>query len=301
MSKSLVSYAFAAVVVTLALPCLASAQANRTWVSGVGDDANPCSRTAPCKTFAGAIFRTVIGGEIDCIDNGGFGAVTITKSVTIDGTGCQASALTPGSNGIVINLTGLTDAAKTVRLRALSINGIGSGLNGIKILAAQKVMIEDMVIDGFVQNGITIDSPNANVFVKRTTIRNISQTGINVSATIPPGTTALWVDQCSLLKCLIGLEVRSNTSTSLRDTSMINNRVALTAADSDLSVVNCTFSHNQVGVQAGNRSNIFLSLVTVAFNQRGLDVPGGKIISYKNNFVHSNVADGAPSTTLNPM
>jgi hypothetical protein len=294
-------YALAAVVVTLALPCLAQAQATRTWVSGVGDDVNPCSRTAPCKTFAGAISRTVVGGEIDCIDNGGYGTVVITKSVTIDGTGCQASALAPGVNGILISLTAPTDGAKTVRLRALSINGLGSGLNGIKILAARKVMIEDMVIDGFTQSGITIDSPNANVFVKRTTIRNITQTGINVSATIPPGTTSLWADQCSLLNCSTGLDVRSNTRTTLRDNSMINNRIALGATDSEVSVVNCNFSQNAVAVQARNRSTIFLSFVTVAFNERGLDIQNGKIVSFQNNFVHSNVADGAPSSTLNPM
>lgn len=64
---------------------LLSAQASRTWVSGVGDDANPCSRTAPCKTFAGAISKTIAGGEIDALDPSGFGAVTITKAITIDG------------------------------------------------------------------------------------------------------------------------------------------------------------------------------------------------------------------------
>jgi hypothetical protein len=300
MRKSLMRYALAAVVVTLALPCLGLAQ-GRTWVSGVGDDVNPCSRTAPCRTYAGAISKTDTGGEIDCIDSGGFGTVIIGKSVTIDGTGCQASTHAAGTNGMVINLGVPTDAAKTVRLRALSINGAGSGLNGIRVLAARKVMIEDTVIDGFVQNGITIDSPNANVFLKRTTIRNIMRAGISVSGTIPPATSALWVDQCSIFNCLTGLEVRSNTNTSVRDTSMINNRTALTAADSEVSAVNCTFSQNAVAVQAGNRSIIYLSFGTVTFNQRGLDVPAGKIISFKNNVVHSNVADGAPSSTLNPM
>src|SRR6476619_7496009 len=81
----------------------AQAQASRTWVSGVGDDANPCSRTAPCKTFAGAISKTVINGEINCLDPGGFGAVTITKSITIDCTGTFGSALNSGTNGIVIS------------------------------------------------------------------------------------------------------------------------------------------------------------------------------------------------------
>src|SRR6516225_11452892 len=81
----------------------ASAQASRTWVSGVGDDVNPCSRTAPCKTFAGAISKTAPGGEIDALDPGGFGALTINKSITIDGGGGQvASVLASGTNGIVV-------------------------------------------------------------------------------------------------------------------------------------------------------------------------------------------------------
>src|ERR1700720_1556194 len=96
-----------AVLGTPLLPVLgtvpAHAQATRTWVSGVGDDANPCSRTAPCMTFAGAITKTAAGGEIDALDPGGFGAVTITKSITIDGGGGQvASILTVGTNAINI-------------------------------------------------------------------------------------------------------------------------------------------------------------------------------------------------------
>ena len=76
-------FAAASLILTLATDP-AQAQASRTWVSGVGDDANPCSRTAPCKTFAGAISKTAVNGEINCLDPGGFGAVTITKSITID-------------------------------------------------------------------------------------------------------------------------------------------------------------------------------------------------------------------------
>src|SRR5690349_19227494 len=71
--------------------------ASRTWVSGVGDDVNPCSRTAPCKTFAGAISKTDVNGEINCLDPGGFGAVTITKSITIDCHEIFASILYSGT------------------------------------------------------------------------------------------------------------------------------------------------------------------------------------------------------------
>src|SRR6476469_6168498 len=106
MSKlrfSLNILAVAALVLTVT--SLANAQATRTWVSGVGDDANPCSRTAPCKTFAGAISKTATNGEIDAIDSGGFGAVTITKSITIDGAGVMAGILNAGTTGVIINIT----------------------------------------------------------------------------------------------------------------------------------------------------------------------------------------------------
>src|ERR1700684_971293 len=107
MKKLALSVIMLAVSFMLQLPTPAQAQATRTWVSGVGDDANPCSRTAPCKTFAGAISKTVAGGEIDVLDPGGFGALTITKAITLDGGGGQvASILVSGTNGITINAAG---------------------------------------------------------------------------------------------------------------------------------------------------------------------------------------------------
>src|SRR5215471_15621037 len=92
-----------AVIVAMTAPA-AYAQANRTWVSGVGDDVNPCSRTAPCKTFAGAISKTAAGGFINVLDPGGFGAVTITKSLTIDGSGGSLAGMLTASDitGLVI-------------------------------------------------------------------------------------------------------------------------------------------------------------------------------------------------------
>src|SRR6266511_2093873 len=107
----------------LTLTSLSHAQATRTWVSGVGDDVNPCSRTAPCKTFAGAISKTVSNGEINCLDPAGYGAVTITKSITIDCTGTFGSILNSVTNGVIINATnaGGTDPLRIVRLRGLSI------------------------------------------------------------------------------------------------------------------------------------------------------------------------------------
>src|SRR5580765_1722323 len=119
---------YALAVIVLLFSGTAFAQATRTWVSGVGDDVNPCSRTAPCKTFAGAISKTASGGEIDCLDPGGFGAVTITKSITIDGTygAGFGSILHSGVNGVIINDTGANPPTGTVTLKRLYINGAGT-------------------------------------------------------------------------------------------------------------------------------------------------------------------------------
>src|SRR6266853_2471089 len=111
MRKSLSVFAF--VVLGAAMMY---GQASRTWVSGVGDDVNPCSRTAPCKTWAGAISKTAACGEIDALDPGGFGALTITKSIILDGTGTFASTLASSTNGFTINVA----ATDFVTIRGIS-------------------------------------------------------------------------------------------------------------------------------------------------------------------------------------
>src|SRR5216684_1702669 len=138
------------------------AQASRTWVSGVGDDANPCSRTAPCKTWAGAISKTAPGGEIDALDPGGFGAVTITKSITLDGGGGQvASTLVNGTNGIVI----AAGASDIVTIRNIRINGIrvgaNGGINGIRLQSGGELHVEHCNIFGFTNAGIDIEPSTA--------------------------------------------------------------------------------------------------------------------------------------------
>jgi len=122
----------------------AQAQATRTWVSGVGDDVNPCSRTAPCKTFAGAISKTAVNGLINCIDPGGFGTLGITKSITIDCKNVQAGMLAAGTNGININTAGVV-----VTLRGLSIEGVVTGFIGINFIQGAVLNIEHSVIFGF--------------------------------------------------------------------------------------------------------------------------------------------------------
>src|SRR5476649_2486273 len=127
----------------------ASAQATRTWVSGVGDDANPCSRTAPCKTFAGAISKTAAGGEISVLDPGGFGAVTITKSISLvnDQSG-EAGILASGTNGITVN-AGPNDIVNLLCLFIIGPPPTTPGLNGVRFLAGKTLNIQNSVIKNF--------------------------------------------------------------------------------------------------------------------------------------------------------
>lgn len=160
----------------LAFASIAQAQATRTWVSGVGDDANPCSRTAPCKTFAGAISKTAVGGEINVLDPGGFGAVTITKSITISSECFEAGVLVSGTNGIVISSPG---NGSFVTLRGLDIEGLGTGLAGVKVLTTAgqvtTVNIENCTFNKFTQGAINVAaSSDVKLNVINCIVRNSS-------------------------------------------------------------------------------------------------------------------------------
>lgn len=155
---------------------VASAQATRTWVSGVGDDANPCSRTAPCKTFAGAISKTAASGEINVLDPGGFGGVTITKAITIRSDHIEAGVLVSGTNGIVINAA----ATDKIVLEGLDIDGVGTGLNGVSILNGGVVQIINCAIRRFTQNGVNVASASSTRVTITDSIISFNNGGVSV-------------------------------------------------------------------------------------------------------------------------
>ena len=165
----------------------AAAQATRTWVSGVGDDANPCSRTAPCKTFQGAISKTATGGEINCIDSGGFGAVTIVKSISIVCDDVLAGVLVAGTNAIIVN-----NATAFVTISGLDIEGLGNaattaGINGVYVLNATSVQVRNTRIRGFRNgNGITIapQSGSTRVLIDNVTVSEGGIAGTNTTGGI---------------------------------------------------------------------------------------------------------------------
>jgi hypothetical protein len=297
----------------------ASAQAPRTWVSGVGDDANPCSRTAPCKTFAGAISKTAAGGEISVLDPGGFGAVTITKAITIDGGGGQvASVLVSGTNGIVVS----AGAGHTVTLRNLRINGLAGtptgGLNGVQFLSGAALHIENCTIFGFTQNGININLSSgaaASVFVTDTVVSN-SAGGV---AARNAGAGNLFVSlQWTTLSQNSGFGYRADGSggpgsifTAVSDSLIAGNGTGMSAvggpaAFNGIQVTRSSIVNNTTTGAVSNGSagptSIVSSNTLISGNGTGLSsVGGGNLFTYKSNSVNQNAGvDGAFTGTLTP-
>jgi hypothetical protein len=293
----------------------ASAEATRTWVSGVGSDANPCSRTAPCKTFAGAISKTATGGEISVLDPGGYGAVTITKSITIDGGGGQvASVLAAGTNGIVVSA-----GAGTVTLRNLRINGaLGSpvaGLNGIQLLSAAALHIENCTIFGFSQNAINVNVNTASpvrVFVTDTVVSN-SAGGIAARNTAA-GIVFLSVHRSTLAQNSgFGLKAGGGgagpVQSAVSDSLIAGNGTGLSAAGgAGAAVILVTRSSVVNNVTNGLLSDgtagqtfIISSNTMIGGNGTGVSaVGGGSLLTYQNNATDGNFAAGAFSGTLVP-
>jgi hypothetical protein len=281
---------------------IAQAQASRTWVSGVGDDANPCSRTAPCKTWAGAISKTAACGEIDALDPGGFGAVTITKSITLDGTGTFASILASLVNGIVVNAA----ATDVITIRGLSINGFCNGINGINILQAKTVNVEDCVIFRFsTGNGITVNETSAlNLNVRNTVIRDNTLDGINTTSS--GGNVTVTLDNVRLSGNGNGLHARSGSRVTAHNSVFSNNTTNGVFADAAGSaLVNVFVWDSQIsmnggaGVRAGNAGNVGTSGVTINQNQIDRNTSNGVLIStggvvntFGNNSILGNGVDG---------
>ena len=287
----------------------ANAQAPRTWVSGVGDDANPCSRSAPCKTFQGAISRTVTDGEISVLDPGGYGTVTITKSITINGTNGAGygSILASLATGVNIAITDPTDVRRTVRLIALDINGTGNGINGVRIfgsnLAGTSVVVENSRIDGFTGRGISDERANGGkLVVSDTTVRHTQDSGIRIAAGGVNRIDATLTNVRVHNSAAAGLTVNGGAKATVGNSVFSGSTFGLDIeqAGTEANVDNSTVSGNTTGIFTNNGAVLRLSGSTVSFNGTGVT---GTVSSFSNNRFISNGAGGtitAIGTTSNP-
>ena len=294
---------FAAIGFCLASTTSAQAQATRTWISGVGDDVNPCSRTAPCKTFAGAISKTAALGEINCLDPGGFGTVTITKSITIDCHDVFASVLNTGTTGMIINFDAIADARKTVRIRNINFNGADSGIIGIRIIGAasagSEVFIENVLIDGnfgSTARGISDErSGGGELSISDTTVRNTGATGIVVAPASGSTRIDVTIDNVRVQNSNQGFAIAGGIRAMVNRSVFSGNTLSGVTTDpaSEMNVNNSVISGNGTGVISTGTTR--LSNTDIAFNGTGIT---GASQSFGNNRISGNTAAGTAPTLI---
>ena len=293
----------------------ASAQATRTWVSGVGDDVNPCSRTAPCKTFAGAISKTATAGEINCLDPGGFGGLTIVKSISIVCDYTEGGILSAGAgvNGFVVN----APATSVVFLSGLDFNGAGSAQNGLRIIAGERVHLQNSIIRNYrASNGLGISfQPSGTT---RLTLLNVTISdngtgatggGVLIQPTGAAGSARVDFRNVTLTgnsNNAVFINTTGNTSPAgiivqfdevlaVGSTNGINMLTPIGAAGARLILNRSTIADNTTGIIAnGGLANIRVGHSTITNNGTGISqVSGGVINTYGNNRLDANGSDGA--------
>ena len=290
-------------LVALAVPGAAFGQATRTWVSGVGDDANPCSRTAPCKTFAGAISKTAPKGEINVIDPGGFGAVTITKSITIKAEGPTAGVLTNAGNAININAA----ATDKVKLYGLDINGLGTALNGVRITQAKMVVIRHSQIYEFARNAISFEATNngAKAVIADVHMHDNAGNGVLVApgngatGTVTIRRSDIDDNACGVTTARFGPDPAFNYGVSC---GTLGSGAAVASAVAN--TFNSNISDNvNIGVfSQGSTAVNRIGANTVTGNSVGLNVANsGSIFSFGNNMVNGNGFNGGATAAVLPF
>jgi hypothetical protein len=314
MEKLALSVIMLAVSFMLLLPAPAQAQATRTWVSGVGDDANPCSRTAPCKTFAGAISKTVAGGEISVLDPGGFGGVTITKAISLtnDGVG-EAGVLVAGTNGITV-AAGPSDI---VNVRGIVIDGTGTGLSGIQFSSGAALNVQNCVIKNFsgAGTGITF-SPNAQaqLFVSDTLASNNGGGILIRTVNVGAGTIQATLNRVQVEDNSFGIKFDGTGGTGLfnmtvRDSVVAGNTgngiwaTSPSGGAGGHAVIDRTAAiNNGTGVLFDGGLGVLLNNSVMTGNSTGISaINGANLLSYRNNSIQfNNVSDGVPTGFATP-
>lgn len=310
----------------VALAPTAQAQATRTWISGVGDDVNPCSRTAPCRTAAGAISKTAAGGEINCLDPMAIGTVTITKAITIDCLQFPGGMLNTGTNGVTIN-AGVTDAVviRGIEITGVAISGSGSnGVNGIRVLQAGSVTIERVIVRGQSGGGLLIaNGSHVEVAVNDSTFTSSGSPGTTSGGGIVvtpsgAGTVQLTLRNTRAVNNFYnGLVVDTGGSSAASgavvvdiaaDSGSISGningvQVNTPAAIARIVLANLSIANNNRGIAVLTaNSAVYVGSTSITGSNRGLQVngvpaAGSGLISYGNNVLAGNNTDGSFTAT----
>lgn len=321
MTKYLLRGLIAAFVAMLAIPLAtpASAQATRTWISGVGDDANPCSRTAPCKTFAGAISKTAAGGEINCLDPGGFGAVTITKAISLICEGVLDGVLVSSGNGINI-VAGVNDV---VLLSGFDLQGFGNGTNAVRFTSGAGLYIKNSTVRGFrgaggyainfaptsttgatltVDNVVLVDNGAAsgvtgailvqpatnvaaNILINNSRISDNNRGGIRIDASAAGSSVKGTISHTQITDSQIGVYARSAAGGGTVNVTLVDSVVT---------------GNSSTGVMSEDAlATINVSGNTITQNGNGVrSLTGGNLVSFGDNVLTGNNSNGTFTATV---
>ena len=283
----------------------AEAQATRSWVSGVGDDVNNCSRTAPCKTFAGAISKTADGGIINCLDSSGFGVVTITKSITIDCGGTFGGIVAATTNGVNVNGAGVI-----VTLRNLSIDGVGTGVIGVNFINGSVLHIENCKIWGF-RGGSAVGinfAPPADVtgelYMSDSAITDSGNVATNGGILIRPvgtGGAKVMLERVQVKNNTSGIRVDSTAQTATGISMSVSESVSAGNTNEGIAAIAPTIAinlmldrvrivYNGTGLlSSAAPGRIRVGGSTITGNLTGISTTGS-IRSYKTNQINGNAA-----------
>jgi hypothetical protein len=283
-----------------------NAQATRTWVSGVGDDVNPCSRTAPCKTFAGAISKTAEGGEISVLDPGGYGSLTINKALTVDGSkgAGYGHIVASGTNGFTVNVTtGVNVNTAVVILRNITVNGIKqssslAGVHGVNHIKGDRLIVEDCVFENLSTAGINQSSlaTTGALWVKNSTFTN---TTVGIRAATTSGFSSVQVDGCNFQAMADGVNATQNAFVTIRDSYFgsltgVTNGAVRSLPGCAVNVINSVFASNVLGANAAGGA-LRLSGNDLYNNTTAVS---GTAESANNNRFRGNTTDGATSNVI---
>jgi parallel beta helix pectate lyase-like protein len=289
-----------AVILTLViLEGLAYAQVQRTFVSAAtGNDVNPCSRPRPCRSFGAALVQTLPEGEIVVLDSGGYGPVTINQSVQIEAVGVYAGVTAFSGDAITI-----AGAADKVTLRGLTINGLGGG-RGISFLAGSALHVEDCVINGFLNQGMAIDSTIAAVASVNDTI--FRGNGLGMFARSNSSFTHVSVDQCRFEKTGHGVAAFDNSRITVRNSVSARGATSFRAfalgagTTAVLVIENCISASGADGVFLGGSGGVSLAAISnshfVNHSITGIRVSQGSVAYVSGSTISDNVTGIDAST-----
>jgi len=294
----------AVAVIMLAAATATQAQATRTWVSGVGDDVNPCSRTAPCKTYAGAISKTAKDGEISTLDPGGFGTITITKSITINGGGAGQgygsilSALAP--QGVLVNITDVNDVRKSVKLNWLDINGASTGTDGVRMIAGNTLHIENTFIDGMAGDGVDVafSAVNNTAFsMRNVSIRNCVGAGVKMNANTT-GTVGFSFNGIQVSKTGTGIDAQNGARGTVTGGTIALNTTGVSVtesgSDAEVNIVDATITGHVTGISVGAGARARIARCLITQNVTSL-TPAAQVDTGNNNTIMGNTNNTAPA------